>query len=176
MEKNMLHAIGLAIILIGLVCFVYLERKKAKAAKEEHNEYSKELDGLLKERILADNRKKVIALVHDFLKEAKFIKAIAVKNEEKIFKYVYSDGFLYEFQEILAENNKRVGKDSENLCFRDLSYSRVNNPQKFLEDFATELSSTPVGNPNVKDKGLGMTDDASLEVKNQTPENLTATA
>lgn len=159
----MLHAIGLAVILIGLVCFVYLERKKAREAKAEHNQYSKDLDGLLKERILAENRKKVIGMVHDFLKEAKFIKPIAVKNDEKIFQFVYLDGFLYEFYEILAENNKRIGRDSENLCFRDLSYMRVNNPQKFLEDFAQELETTPVGNPNVKDKGLGMTAEMEKE-------------
>ena len=95
-------------------------------------------------------------------------------------EYVYSDGFLYEFKEILAGNNRRVGKDSENLCFRDLSYLRVNNPTDFIEKFSDELSKTESGNPNMEDRGLGLTSEEKEEVKEviekQNKEQITVTA
>lgn len=176
----MLHEIGLVVILLGLVFYVYLEIKKTRDEKKEGSEYSRELDNLLKQRILLENRKKVIATVHEFLKEAKFIKPLAIKGGEKIYQYVYAEGFLYEFKEILAGNNRRVGKDSENLCFRDLSYLRVNNPTEFIEKFSDELTKTESGNPNMEDRGLGLTSEEKEEVKEviekQNKEQITVTA
>lgn len=160
----MLHVIGLSIMLIGLFLFIYLEAKNIRDVKSIDNIISEESEILLKQRILQEKRKEVIDLVHSFLKNAKFIKPIAIKEGERIYQYIYVSGFLYEFKEILSDSNKRLGKDAENLCFRDLSYTRVNNPEFFVNSFVQLLSDTPLGNPNVEDGGLGLSGEDKVSI------------
>lgn len=167
----MLHVIGLIIILMGLAVFTYLELQRFKNLKNEESNYAEKIDTVLKQRKLMEQRKNIVSDVHKFLKNSKFIKAIAMRSGDKIYQYIYSEGFLYEFKEILVGSNKKIGKDTENLCFRELSYNRVNNPENFLIEFADIISTTDTGNPNVLDGGLGLTNEEKEEFSIQEVED-----
>ncbi len=76
-----------------------------------------------------------VANVKKFIKESDFFDPVAKWKEKVIYRYVYNGGFLYEFLETLSVENGKFLLDDEDLYFDELSYKRVNNPQRFISEF-----------------------------------------
>ncbi len=130
--------IGLFIfVMIALSSYVYLKKQntdlKNKLSSMNNTKLVEAQEELLR-------RSRIVEKVDSFLKKSKFFEPIANWRGDKIYKYIFSDGYLYEFEEIMAENNQRIGLDEEFLCFKQLSYKRVNNPEQFIKKFSSELN------------------------------------
>jgi cbb3-type cytochrome oxidase subunit 3 len=101
------------------------------------NELNESLGGLNKEQSedISESKKikKIMEKVDNFLKDSQFIEPIAKWREENIFRYVLNGGFLYEFSEIMPPEDQKIGLDDDFLCFKQLAYKRVNNPQDFFD-------------------------------------------
>lgn len=123
--------------MIALSSYVYLKKQNMDLKnKLSHAQNAKLVEA--QEEIL--RRSRIVEKVDMFLKRSKFFEPIANWRGDKIYKYIFSDGYLYEFEEIMAENNQRIGLDEEFLCFKQLSYKRVNNPEQFIKKFSSELN------------------------------------
>lgn len=122
---------------IAIVSYTYAKRRRleqeAKLQSVGHQQ-------ILEAKEELDRRARILDKIENFLKSSKFIEPIANWRNEKIYKYIFNNGYLYEFEEIMAENNQRVGMDDEYLCFKQLCYKRVNNPTGFMEKFAHEIA------------------------------------
>jgi hypothetical protein len=140
MEINM-ELIGSVFIFISLVIFSYSYAKKKRveqeAMKQNNNGGTNQLNVLQEE---LERRTKIINRVEAFIKSSKFIEPIATWRNERIFKYVFNNGYLYEFEDILPENNQRVGIDDDFLCFKQFCYKRVSNPTDFMVKFGSALN------------------------------------
>lgn len=100
----------------------------------------------------------ILETVDNFIKNAKFVKPVAIKENETIFEYIYDkeEGILYKFDKFLLDNQKEVGIDEEKLAFRGLKYERASDPSDFIENHIQSIESLSSGNPNVQDGGIGM--------------------
>ena len=81
-------------------------------------------------------RKNIINRIELFLRSSQFIDPIANWRNEKVYRYILNNGYLYEFDDFMTENNQRIGMDEDFLCFKQMTYKRVNNPQEFLENLS----------------------------------------
>lgn len=101
---------------------------------------------------------KILETVDNFIKNAKFVKPVAIKENETIFEYIYDkeEGSLYKFDKFLLDNQKEIGIDEEKLAFRGLKYERVSDPSDFIENHIQSIESLKSGNPNIQDGGIGM--------------------
>lgn len=166
MSNYDVFGIVLAVMMLVLGYLIFKEVQKVIEAKKVIKSYKKEQESLAEKKVVADNkvemnrireiRETIIKTVDSFLKSAKFINAVAIRNEEKIYQYIYSDGQLYEFKKFLLENDRSIGIDAVQLCFRGLEYERVTLVRPFMEKFTSEIDLTPDGNPNIASRGLGM--------------------
>lgn len=77
-------------------------------------------------------RERILSEIHHFLKDAQFFEPVAKWREEDIFRYILNEGYLYEFDEIMPPNHQRIGRDEDYLCFKQLTYKRVMNPEEFF--------------------------------------------
>jgi hypothetical protein len=124
---------------VAIVSYSYARKKRLEQEASLQNVgSSKNQLAVLQEEL--ERRAKIINRVDAFIKGSKFIEPIATWRNEKIYKYVFNNGFLYEFDDILPENNQRIGIDEENLCFKQFCYKRVNNPTDFMAKFGTFLN------------------------------------
>lgn len=155
--------IGIVFVLLALAFYLYLEIKKVKESKKQIDEYNQEINKLKESKALGEYRNGILEKVDNFLKESKFINALGLRNNEKIFQYIYKNGELYEFKEILTKSNNKIGVDSQFLCFKDLSYVRVSNPKDFIEKYSSELNTMKNGNPNETSGGLGLTSEHEVK-------------
>jgi hypothetical protein len=131
--------IGSLFVFVGLAIISYIYSKKKKMDLEDKLEmpnHQRVMDATKE----IQRRNKIASRVDNFLNESKFIEQVATWRNEKIYKYIFNDGFLYEFDEIMPENNQRIGMDDEYLCFKQLSYKRVNNPEEFIQKFANQIA------------------------------------
>lgn len=124
---------------IAVVAYTYAKKKRLEQEALSPNPGTavNSQISLLKEEL--ERRAKIINRVESFIKNSKFIEPIATWRNDKIYKYVFNNGYLYEFEEILPENNQRIGIDEEFLCFKQFCYKRVNNPVDFMEKFGKSL-------------------------------------
>lgn len=131
------------VIFASIAVLAYWYAKKKRVEQEELSpninqaSQSNQQITMLKEEL--ERRAKIIHRVEDFIKSSKFVEPIAEWRNDKIYKYVFNNGYLYEFDEILPENNQRIGIDEDFLCFKRFSYKRVNNPVEFMEKFGKSL-------------------------------------
>lgn len=87
-----------------------------------------------------ERRAKILTKVEDFVKSSKFVEPIAVWKNDNIYKYIFNNGKLYEFEEIMPETNQRIGIDDDYLCFKRFCYKRVANPINFINKFGKMLN------------------------------------
>jgi hypothetical protein len=140
MEINM-ELIGSLFIFLTLVIVSYSYARKKRLEQEtikRTNVGSKNQLNILQEEL--ERRTKIINRVEAFIKSSKFIEPIATWRNERIYKYVFNNGYLYEFDDILPENNQRIGIDDDFLCFKQFCYKRVNNPTEFMTKFGPALN------------------------------------
>lgn len=168
------YAIVFIVIMAG-----YIVKNKYSAAKiykeyknKENFDFREKVVDAIKnkseaEQQLKENESKYRIILHKlnilenvdrFIKNAKFIKPVAIKENETIFEYIYDkdEGSLYKFEKFLLDNQKEVGIDEEKLAFRGLKYERVADPSDFIESHIQSIDDLKSGNPNVQDGGIGM--------------------
>ncbi len=127
---------GLTFLFLGLIVasYYYLKDKEKKKKLEGGNNF----ENMLKEEF--ERRAKILTKVESFIKSSKFIEPIAVWKNDNIYKYIFNNGKLYEFEEIMPENNQRIGIDDDYLCFKRFCYKRVANPINFINKFGKMLN------------------------------------
>lgn len=124
---------------VAIVSYSYAKRKRLEQEASLQNVGADKTQlNVLQEEL--ERRAKIISRVDDFIKSSKFIEPIATWRNEKIYKYIFNNGYLYEFDDILAENNQRIGIDDESLCFKQFCYKRVSNPIDFMNKFGNFLN------------------------------------
>ena len=129
--------IGSVVLLVSLIIVGYsITKKRANKTLAENGQTQKENIKILEEEV--QRRRKILEKVEKFLKSSQFIEPIAKWRNENIYKYIFNDGYVYEFEEIMAENNQRVGMDEDFLCFKQMCYKRVNNPGEFFNTVKTQ--------------------------------------
>ncbi len=138
-----MELIGSFLIFVAVVIVSYSYAKKKRIEQEANlqtngvNVGNKNQLNVLQEEL--ERRQKIMSRVDAFIKSSKFIEPIATWRNEKIYKFIFNNGYLYEFDDILPENNQRIGIDDEFLCFKQFCYKRVNNPTEFMSKFGTAL-------------------------------------
>lgn len=125
-------------LFVGLLIGSYFimkigERKLLKHKTTEKNETESINHKVLEEEL--KRRELIIEKIDNFLRQAQFFDPIAKWKGNNVYRYVVNNGVLYEFEDFMLENNQRIGIDDNYLCFKQMTYKRVNDPQDFLETF-----------------------------------------
>lgn len=128
--SNLCILIGVSVFLYTIVKRYETQRIGAVRIKEEMLIQKKKEEEQLR-------KTQIINKVENFLQKSQFIEPIAKWREEDVYKYVFNDGYLYEFEDIMSEKNQRIGLDEDSLCFKRLSYKRVNDPD-FVNKFVVK--------------------------------------
>lgn len=141
---------GVTFLFLGLIIasYYYLKNKKRKTVETGKNNFEK----VLKEEF--ERRAKILTKVEAFVKSSKFVEPIAVWKNDNIYKYIFNNGKLYEFEEIMPETNQRIGIDDDYLCFKRFCYKRVANPINFINKFGKMLNIKEDQEPKDGDKDL----------------------
>ena len=135
-----MEIIGSLCILFGISIFLYTVIKRYEAQRVGASKIKKQM-GIQKQKEEEQSRRNIIInKVENFLKTSKFVEPIAKWREEDVYKYVFNDGYLYEFEDIMTENNQKVGMDEDFLCFKRLFYKRVANPVDFMSKFSESIA------------------------------------
>jgi len=87
----------------------------------------------------SNRKEQILNRVEEFIKGSKFVEPIATWKGEKIYKYIFKDGYLYEFKDTFTDNNQKIGIDDEFLCFKQICYKRVTDPTEFIQKFGKQL-------------------------------------
>lgn len=134
--ENLTNNVFMWIILF--VVFFWISKKitDKQLEKTQVNEMKKH-EKIIKEEL--SRRNKIVEKVDSFIKNSKFVEPIAVWGGENIYKYIFNNGKLYEFEDFMTENNQRIGIDEEYLCFKKFCYKRVKNPISFINRFGDAL-------------------------------------
>lgn len=130
----------LFVLIVMLVALVAVIHKVMTSATVENASVNKDKESYLIEEI--KRRTKILERVESFVKDSKFIEPIATWKNDQIYKYVFNNGKLYEFEDIMPENNQRVGVNEDYLCFKRVCYKRVENAAPFLSKFGDALEKT----------------------------------
>lgn len=117
----------LILLILCLVPYLIVARNKNQVQTVPPLEYNKIIQQEEK------RKQEIIEKIDVFLKSALFVEPIAVWNGQDIYKYVCSEGYLYEFKDTMSDNSQRIGMDEEYLCFKKLCYQRVENPVDFMQ-------------------------------------------
>lgn len=124
------------IVLIACIAIGYLIMKKRESATNMAGGQTYQQMKSLEEELT--RRKKILETIDNFLKDAQFFEPIARWRDENIYRYISNNGCLYEFEEIMAETNQRIGMDDDYLCFKQLNYKRVTNTNDFFNAHKVE--------------------------------------
>ncbi len=134
--ENLTNNVFIWIVLF--IVFFWISKKITdKQLEKTQVSEMKKHEKIIKEEI--NRRNKIIEKVDAFIKNSKFVEPIAIWGGEHIYKYIFNNGKLYEFDDFMTENNQRVGIDEEYLCFKKFCYKRVKNPMVFINKFGDAL-------------------------------------
>lgn len=124
--------LGITLLVLCVVVWLGLTfiKNKAGLASLSSGKASPVNEKILKEEL--ERRKKILVEVESFLKGSEYFEPIARWRDGSIYRYILNDGKLYEFSDIMVEENQRVGRDDDFLCFKQLSYKRVTDPTDFI--------------------------------------------
>lgn len=120
---------------IFFVLGLLLRIRKEKKQRKDHEEL---ITHTVKERFQSFMK------VGGFLQHSKFINPIASWKGEKIYQFILNDGFLYEFYEILPEEESKIEINEKALTFNQMLYLRSKDHDKFLNGFSKELNEEEV--------------------------------
>ena len=121
------------LISLGLMGYMFINRNKLNTGTIPALEDNKIMQAEKNRRL------EIVQRVDRFLKDSQFIEPIAKLNDEPIYNYVFNEGYIYKFDEIMPTTNQRIGMDEDFLCFKKLCYKRVNNPVEFINHFSDQI-------------------------------------
>ena len=136
MIEKLTNDVFLWILLLIIFLLVSKKITDKKIEKNQEKDVSQQEKKILEE---INKRNIILEKVNNFIKNSKFVEPIAVWGGENIYRYIFNSGKLYEFEDIMTENNQRVGIDEEYLCFKKFCYKRVKNPIEFINKFGDAL-------------------------------------
>lgn len=116
---------------IFFVLGLFLRVRKERQQRKNHEEL---ITHTVKERFQSFMK------VGGFLQHSKFINPIASWRGEKIYQYIFNDGFLYEFSDILPEDESKIEINENTLTFNQMLYLRTHEHDSFLNRFTHELT------------------------------------
>ena len=94
-------------VLLGVGFWALINRK----SKEESNKESNE------QLLHRKRRDEIKQELDSFLKNSHFFTPIAQWRNKTIYEYIFNkEGYLYQFEEIMSENNQIAGRDEDQLC------------------------------------------------------------
>lgn len=126
---NWIISLIFIIIIAGLTHKILL---LLKYKKEQLSNKNTESTMVLEEQA---RRERILSEIHHFLTSAQFFEPVAKWRDEDIYRYILNEGYLYEFEEIMPPAHQRIGRDEEYLCFKQLTYKRVMNPEEFFSKY-----------------------------------------
>lgn len=121
------YGVGL-LVSLAVAYFVLSVIVKRAPAEEKQNGLSPEI-----EEAISDQRK--ILNVKKFLNASQFYEELAMWQDKIIYKFIFNNGFLYEFSEVLPDDENLHEIDDNGLAFDRLKYKRVANPEEFIKKF-----------------------------------------
>lgn len=134
-----MEMIGSLCILFGISLFIYTIIKRYEAQKIGASKIKAQMSYQQQKEEEQSRRAQIISKVENFLKTSKFEDPIIKWRNEDVYRYIFNDGYVYEFEDIMTENNQKIGMDEDFLCFKKLCYKRVTNPVEFLSKFSGKI-------------------------------------
>ena len=116
-----------SLIIFGMFYIVLSIVIKNNNNKEQVNTNQQNDQILIQEKKTSDVKK--------FLNTSQFYQSLAVWQNKTIYKFIFNRGFLYEFSEILPDDENIQEINDQNLFFDRLKYKRVENPEEFIKKF-----------------------------------------
>lgn len=135
-----MEMIGSLCILFGISIFLYTVMKRYEAQRVGASKIREQMSIQKQKDDEQNRRNQIINKVENFLKTSKFVEPIAKWRDEDVYKYVFNDGYLYEFEDIMTESNQKIGMDEDFLCFKRLCYKRVADPVDFMSRFSSSVA------------------------------------
>ena len=126
MEPASFVFLGLAIL---IVLYAVVKRKVMNVQDISNN--PKQNNILLEAENL--RRQRILEKINVLLSQSLFFEPIARWRGDNIYKFVLHNNTLYEFVDIMPEENQRIGIDEEFLCFNRLSYKKIEKSSEELE-------------------------------------------
>jgi len=120
---------------IGVISYLYIRKKQID--EETIVKSTLHASSMVYEQQKAI-KEQITQRVDSFLKEAQYFNFIGTFKKQKVYQYIYNDGYLYEFKDFMDAKNHKVGMSENELCFKQMSYARVENPTEFLKKFNVE--------------------------------------
>lgn len=126
----------LIFLAIGMISYFYVKKRQL-------DEISR-IESTLHAADMIQEQQKVVKeqitqKVETFLENSQYFNLIGTFKNQKVYQYIYNNGYLYEFKDFMDAKNHRFGMSDEEICFKQMSYSRVENPTIFLEKFNIQL-------------------------------------
>ena len=135
-----MEMIGSLFIFFGIAIVMYTMGKRYQTQKESSSRIKDQMSIQRQKNEEDKRRQQILNKVENFLKNSQFMEPIAKWRDENIYRYVFNNGYLYEFDDIMTESNQRIGMDEDCLCFKRLCYKRVNDPVEFLNKTSLKLA------------------------------------
>ena len=135
---------GLILICFFLVIAYFYSHNKILQTEKNIKTIQKETKLLQRESQDLLRKANVMNRVNEFLKNAFFLEKIGFWQENIIYRYIFNQGYLYEFFEILSKQQDKIGIDEDDLCFHQMCYKRVVNTSDFMKKFESEILNKKV--------------------------------
>lgn len=130
---------GLIVVCFFLVIAYFYSQNKILTTENKVKLFKKENEKLKKEYQDLVIEKSIIKKVNEFLENAIFVEKIGFLQDNIIYKYIFKNGYLYEFHETLAKEKEKIGINEDFLCFHLMCYKRVINTADFIKKFESEV-------------------------------------
>ena len=134
-----MELIGSILILLGAFIIVLTMKKRYELQKEGSLQIKNKMNSENKKTEEDQRKQQILSKVESFLKNSQFMEPVAKWRDENIYRYVFNNGYLYEFEDIMTESNQRIGMDEDFLCFKRLCYKRVNASIEFLNKLPLKI-------------------------------------
>lgn len=115
-------------------CFLVLRRYKAQPTMSA-------AEAQLNTELL--NTFKAATNLDNFLKGARYFQQIATVQDKPVYKYIYNNGFLYEFKDFLPRDKKVFLMNEEALSFDYMYYERTSPTPEFVAKHLVSIVEKP---------------------------------
>ena len=134
-----MEIIGGILILFGVFIVLLTIKERYNLQKEGSLQIKNQITFQNKENEEDKRKQQILSKVESFLNSSQFMEPVAKWRDENIYRYVFNNGYLYEFEDIMTESNQRIGMDEDFLCFKRLCYKRVNASIDFLNKLPLKI-------------------------------------